>query len=128
MGRRFGRRETQFHRHPGAVVAVAFSPDSRRIISSGDQGSLMVWNAESGDESLALKGHTGFVEAVAFSPDGRIVASGGTDLTVRIWDSASGRELRSFADTPGSFSLSPSVPMASDWPLAVMTRRSGFGR
>ena len=30
-----------------------------------------VWDAQTGQEMLTLKGHTNFVTAVAFSPDGK---------------------------------------------------------
>ena len=39
---------------------MAFSPDGRRIVSgSYDDKTLKVWDAETGQETLTLKGHTG---------------------------------------------------------------------
>jgi WD40 repeat protein len=52
------------------VESVAFSPDGTRIFTgSGDQAKL--WDAQSGQEVLTLKGHANFglVRSVAFSPD-----------------------------------------------------------
>jgi WD40 repeat protein len=34
--------------HQGRVTSVAWSPDGRRLLSGGDDGSLRVWDAESG--------------------------------------------------------------------------------
>jgi WD40 repeat protein/tRNA A-37 threonylcarbamoyl transferase component Bud32 len=74
------------------VNSVAFSPDGRRIVSGGWQGTLMVWDVATGRKALTLKGHTRRVRSVAFSLDGRRIVSGSDDGTVKVWDSASGRE------------------------------------
>ena len=44
---------------------------------SGPKGVLQVWEAETGDERLALTGHSGVVWSVAFTPDGSRLASAG---------------------------------------------------
>jgi WD40 repeat protein len=64
---------------------VAFSPDGRRIVSGCDDKTLKVWDAESGQETLTLKGHTDGVNSVVFSPDGRHIVSGSWDNTLKVW-------------------------------------------
>ncbi len=73
------------------VNSVAFSPDGRRIVSGGGtniSGELKVWDAESGQETLTLKGHTTYVTSLAFSPDGRRIVSGSGDKTLKVWDAS----------------------------------------
>ena len=53
------------------MIAVAFSPDGRRLASAGDDGTVRLWDPATGAELATLTGHTGRVTAVAFSPDGR---------------------------------------------------------
>ena len=71
---------------------MAFSPDGRRIVSGSEDQTLKVWDAETGQETLTLKGHTGSVYSVAFSPDGRRIVSGSQDGTLKVWDAETGQE------------------------------------
>ena len=56
---------------------MAFSPDGKRLASAGQDETVKVWDAGTGQEILTLKGHTEHVTSVAFSPDGKRLASAG---------------------------------------------------
>jgi WD40 repeat protein/serine/threonine protein kinase len=80
--------------HVGPVLSIAFSGDGKRIVSGGDDKTLRIWDAKSGDEMLILSGgHTDGVASVAFSGDGERIVSGSRDYTVKVWDAASGKQL-----------------------------------
>jgi WD40 repeat protein len=53
MHRRVSVRAVSF------VMSVAFSADGKRLVSAGDDQTVKVWDATSGQEMLTLKGHTG---------------------------------------------------------------------
>lgn len=72
--------------HADAVTSIAFSPDGRRIVSGGRDGTLRVWDTATGQETFAFSAHADGVTCVAFSHDGHRVASAGGEGTVRIWD------------------------------------------
>jgi WD40 repeat protein/serine/threonine protein kinase len=98
--------------HTSRAVSVGFSPDQRRLASSGIDGLIKVWEHDGQQwfERLSLRGHLGAVHAVAFSPKGRQLASAGQDGSVRVWDAESGRELailRGHTDCAYTLAYSP---------------------
>ena len=53
---------------------------------------MTVWDAESGEEILSLKGHISDVVSMAFSPEGTRIACTTDDGTVTVWDAETGQE------------------------------------
>ncbi len=77
--------------HHGPVHGVAVSPDGRRVVTAGDEGGLMVWEADSGHKVIAF-GHVGEqpvakpqpLRAVSFLDEGTFV-SASDDHTLKTW-------------------------------------------
>ncbi|HEX6810670.1 MAG TPA: hypothetical protein VF384_03510 [Planctomycetota bacterium] len=61
--------------HHGWIQSVALSPDETRIASGGDDGTVRVWDAATGEELRTWKGHAGDVAAVLFVEAGTTVAA-----------------------------------------------------
>ena len=83
--------------HTGKVLDVAVNPRDGTVASSGEDGTVRLWDPAGGTEPVALEGHEGEVRSVDFNPAGTALASAGADGTVRIWDSQSGKLIRRVA-------------------------------
>jgi WD40 repeat protein len=81
-----GRQAFVLLRDQAGVTDLAFTPDSRRLVSAQSDGALRVWELERGQELLTLRGHEQEVGYLAVSPDGLRLASGDDGGTVKLWD------------------------------------------
>jgi WD40 repeat protein len=72
--------------HTGDLTRVAFSPDGRRLASSGeDDKRLVMSDVITGATLFSIVAHPDAVQQVALSPDGRQLAAGAGDEVV-VWD------------------------------------------
>ena len=73
--------------HTGLVYCIAVSPDGTRFATGGNDATVAIWDAQTGERLLVLHGHEQYVMGLAWSPDGTLLASASGDMTVRLWDS-----------------------------------------
>jgi len=84
-----------FAGHEHHTMAVAFSPDGRRLATGGAFGmGQNIWDAETGRQLLTLPAQQHPVTAVAFSPDGRRLALTSLGRNVTLLDSTTGEHVR----------------------------------
>src|SRR5262249_44143046 len=75
--------------HNEDVLCVALSADGRRVLTGSSEARL--WDMDTGQSVLVLKGRSGPMTSVAFSADGsHVVTAGEGNGTVRLWDSRTG--------------------------------------
>lgn len=80
----------------GALAACGLTPDGSTILAGGADGSLVAFDARSGDEIFAVAAHRQGVTALAVSGDGELVATAARDGSVRVWRTADGERRYSF--------------------------------
>src|SRR6266700_6115493 len=96
-----GRRlHLAWQAHTDTVRALAFSPDGRTLATGSWDGTIKLWDIESG-ALLWTSWFTDNIESLAFAPDGRTLASGGDDATVRLWDAHRGTHLQTLTGQSG---------------------------
>ncbi|OAD20286.1 WD repeat-containing protein [Candidatus Thiomargarita nelsonii] len=81
--------------HTNVVSALAFSPDSRYLVSgSGDfKAKAILWDIKRKRRLHTLAGHTEAIYAVAFTPDSKRVVTGSFDHSLRLWQVPNGKHL-----------------------------------
>ncbi|MBE9100446.1 nSTAND1 domain-containing NTPase [Vacuolonema iberomarrocanum] len=85
QGMTLAREQNRFHDHQASVLAVAFSPDGKTIVSGSDDRTLRLWQLDGTPIGQPFHGHQASVGSVAFSPNGKTIVSGSDDGTVRLW-------------------------------------------
>jgi WD40 repeat protein/serine/threonine protein kinase len=71
--------------HGQFVNDANFSPDGSRIATASSDGTVRVWDYESGREIARLYGLEGAIVNVTFSPQGTLLAAGGTHGEIKVW-------------------------------------------
>jgi WD40 repeat protein len=96
--------------HDAPVACAAATGDGRALASAGYDGRVILWDAERGVATGALRGHAGLVNAVDWAPDGARIVSAGSDHTARVWDARGGvplATLRGHVDDVNDVRFSP---------------------
>ncbi|KIK33463.1 hypothetical protein CY34DRAFT_99550 [Suillus luteus UH-Slu-Lm8-n1] len=77
----------KFEGHTDTVLGIIHPPDLQRIITCSLDGSLRVWDLESGKQiEEDWRDGESAVKTIALSPDGKKVVCGSLDGAVRLWD------------------------------------------
>jgi eukaryotic-like serine/threonine-protein kinase len=82
------------------LLAAAFSPDGKLLLTGGTDEKARLWDAVTGRPLLVLV-HAAAVHAVAFSPDGQRLLTGAEDSTFRLWEATTGAPLGGTILHPG---------------------------
>ncbi|GDY19260.1 hypothetical protein LBMAG56_06050 [Verrucomicrobiota bacterium] len=69
--------------HAGTVTAVAWDPHQKLALSAGEDGRVMVWNADTG-EAIGPDLKYGGVHSLAFNHDGTLFGHAGRDHAFRL--------------------------------------------
>jgi len=92
------------------VMSVCISPDGRYALSGSQDGTLRLWDIQSGKEIRSFGGHSDIVYSVCFSTHGQQALSGLRNGTLKLWDILTGLVIGSFkghSDSIESVCISP---------------------
>ncbi|ENN72814.1 hypothetical protein YQE_10618, partial [Dendroctonus ponderosae] len=107
------------------ISDVAWSSDSRLLVSASDDKTLKIWELASGKCLKTLKGHSNYVFSCNFNPQSNLIVSGSFDESVRIWDVRTGKCLKTL---PAHSDPVSAVHFNRDGSLVVSSSYDGLCR
>ena len=87
-----GPEQDRLMTHLDPVVAVAFTPDGKKVATATGSSFISLWDVTTHEVLQMLRDPAGAVRALAISPDGLTLVTGGDGKVVKLWDLATGRE------------------------------------
>jgi len=83
---KYGTARRRLTGHAHYVQDVAISSDGQFALSGSWDGTLRLWDLNTGNTTRRFVGHTKDVLSVAFSADNRQIVSGSRDKTINLWN------------------------------------------
>jgi WD40 repeat protein len=77
--------------------AIVATPDSARLLVTGDDGIVHVFNAANGAEERKIEGASGPLYAIALSRNAQVLATCGADKAIRAYTFSDGKEVGKIA-------------------------------
>ena len=80
------------------VNALAFSSDNLKLASAHDNGTIFIWDVQSGQQLVQCAGHETSIYQLSWSPDSKwlCAAQNSSGNSIRIWDGNTGQCLKCF--------------------------------
>ena len=86
--------------HAGEVIAVAFTPEGKSLISASCDRTIKLWDVETGKNTATLRGHANAILALALSRDGKMLASADGDGQIKLWNAVTGKNIATISESP----------------------------
>ena len=72
--------------HRKAISSVKFSPDGEWLASAAADGTVRLWNVETGVFDKALEEHEEGISDAAWSNNSKYLATASDDKTIKLWE------------------------------------------
>lgn len=76
-----------------SITKIVYSPDKKWIATTGQNKSILIWDAQTREPVKKLVGHENLVNGLDFTPDSRLLFSTSLDNTIRVWDMQKAEEI-----------------------------------
>jgi WD40 repeat protein len=85
---------TETYQHSTWIEYVNISQDGRKLISASYDKTVKVWNLDTKEILITLRGHQDRVQVVDFLLDDSKAITGSLDRTIKVWDLMTGNIIR----------------------------------
>lgn len=89
----FPGRIAQFSGHTGKIIQAIWNEDETRILTSSEDGTARIWDAQTGDELNTLAGRKLGRTRATWNADETRILTVHPEGSVRLWDASSGDEV-----------------------------------
>lgn len=79
--------------HDNSLRDAALSSDGSRLLTNSSEGTVSLWDTETGAKLRAFGGRGKRIRSIAFSGDGKRALTASEDGTTHLWDAQNGKEL-----------------------------------
>ena len=79
--------------HEGSILRLVLSPDGKTLLTTADDKTAKVWDAEKVELKAALEAQNDWPTAAAFALDSRVAVVGRLDGSVGFYESGSGKQV-----------------------------------
>jgi len=79
--------------HVGLVRSARFVDGSARLLTTGADGAVRMWDSASGQLRQVYSGSAQFLADATLDPSRKMIIAGGADGLIRFWNAATGRAL-----------------------------------
>ncbi|MBM4069542.1 MAG: hypothetical protein FJ271_11420 [Planctomycetes bacterium] len=93
---RGGKQVHRLEGHRHAVMAIAFTPDGRSLVSASVDHFIRHWDTSTGKQLWHWEEFGGGIASLAISPDGRFLLAGSQSNQVYLLEMATGRQIKQF--------------------------------
>ncbi|KIJ11919.1 hypothetical protein PAXINDRAFT_83737 [Paxillus involutus ATCC 200175] len=72
--------------HEDAVLGIAYLPGRKQVVTCSGDGTIRIWDAESGEQEGTSMEHGGWIEGIAMTRDGKRILACSQENEMRVWD------------------------------------------
>lgn len=109
--------------HRGLVLDAVFDPAGERVAATGDDGTVRVWDAATGEQEAVLDPPGAAAPTIpVFSNDGSMLAAGRVAGTVQVWDLDTGDSMELASPRGTRFTLN--LEFSPDDTLLLVSRET----
>jgi WD40 repeat protein len=77
-------------RYTSQILSIRFVSKGQILVSRGRDGTVSLWDVETGQCLTTLQDDTNQIQDVALSPDGEVLATTSGEETIQLWDGKTG--------------------------------------